>query len=148
MTLDDLLATLADAQVFDLGRPLAIGMPQSPNHPAYWHSLPRRHGDMVRPDGGSAANDIIVMGAEPLAVQDAIICGHLDGAVVNRIVASISAACRAQGCTLTGGETSEQPGVLDPGTYILVANIVGVVERAVWTPSQLLPYVARPSGSM
>lgn len=25
---------------------------------------------------------------------------------------------------------------------------VGVVERAVWTPSQLLPYVARPSGSM
>jgi phosphoribosylformylglycinamidine cyclo-ligase len=75
-------------------------------------------------------NDIIVMGAAPLAVQDAIICGHLDGAVVNRIVASIAEACRAQGCTLTGGETSEQPGVIDPGTYILVANIVGVVERA------------------
>ncbi len=75
-------------------------------------------------------NDIIVMGAEPLAVQDAIICGQLDGAVVNRIVASIAEACRAQGCTLTGGETSEQPGVLDPGTYILVANVVGVVERS------------------
>ncbi|WP_420366021.1 NlpC/P60 family protein [Curtobacterium sp. L3-7] len=25
---------------------------------------------------------------------------------------------------------------------------VGVVERAIWTPSQLLPYVARPSGSL
>jgi cell wall-associated NlpC family hydrolase len=25
---------------------------------------------------------------------------------------------------------------------------VGVVERAVWTPSQLLPYVARPSGAL
>ncbi len=37
-------------------------------------------------------NDIIVMGAEPLAVQDAIICGRLDGAVVNRIVASIAEA--------------------------------------------------------
>ena len=49
-------------RVFDLGRPMFIGMPQSPNHPAYWHSLPRRHGDMVRPDGGSAANDIIVTG--------------------------------------------------------------------------------------
>ena len=70
------------------------------------------------------------MGAEPLAVQDAIICGHLDGAVVNRIVASIADACRAQGCTLTGGETSEQPGVIEPGTYILVANVVGVVERS------------------
>jgi phosphoribosylformylglycinamidine cyclo-ligase len=75
-------------------------------------------------------NDIIVMGAEPLAVQDAIICGQLDGAVVNRIVASIADACRAQGCTLTGGETSEQPGVIEPGTYILVANVVGVVERS------------------
>jgi phosphoribosylformylglycinamidine cyclo-ligase len=75
-------------------------------------------------------NDIIVMGAEPLAVQDAIICGHLNGAVVNRIVASIADACRAQGCTLTGGETSEQPGVIEAGTYILVANVVGVVERS------------------
>jgi phosphoribosylformylglycinamidine cyclo-ligase len=74
-------------------------------------------------------NDIIVMGARPLSVQDAIICGHLDGAIVNRIVAGLAEACRAQGCTLTGGETSEQPGVLDEGTYILVANAVGVVER-------------------
>lgn len=75
-------------------------------------------------------NDIIVMGAQPLSVQDAIICGHLDGPIVNRLVAGLAAACRAQGCTLTGGETSEQPGVLDAGTYILVANAVGVVERA------------------
>ena len=75
-------------------------------------------------------NDIIVMGAHPLSVQDAIICGHLDGEVVRRIVASIAEACRAQGCTLTGGETSEQPGVLDDGLYILVANAVGVVERS------------------
>lgn len=74
-------------------------------------------------------NDIIVMGAQPLSVQDAIICGHLDGTIVNRIVAGLAEACQAQGCTLTGGETSEQPGVLDAGTYILVANAVGVVER-------------------
>lgn len=49
-------------RIFDLGRPMSIGMPQSPNHPAYWHTLPRRHGDMVRADGGSAANDLIVTG--------------------------------------------------------------------------------------
>lgn len=75
-------------------------------------------------------NDIIVMGAHPLSVQDAIICGHLDGAAVNRIVAGIAEACRAQECTLTGGETSEQPGVLEEGTYILVASAVGVAERS------------------
>jgi kynurenine formamidase len=49
-------------RIYDLGRPMSIGMPQSPNHPAYWHTLPRRHGDMVRADGGSAANDLIVTG--------------------------------------------------------------------------------------
>ena len=52
----------AGVRIFDLGRPMFNGMPQSPNHPAYWHSLPRRHGDMVRPDGGSAANDAIHTG--------------------------------------------------------------------------------------
>ncbi|WGX96871.1 cyclase family protein [Nocardioides sp. L-11A] len=58
-----LLAALSDGvEVFDLGRQYSVGMPQSPNHPAYWHALPRRHGDMVRSDGGSAANDMISMG--------------------------------------------------------------------------------------
>ena len=44
-------ALSAGIEVVDLGRLLTVGMPQSPNHPAYWHSLPRRHGDMVRGDG-------------------------------------------------------------------------------------------------
>lgn len=52
----------AGLDVHDLGRQLAVGMPQSPNHPAFWHTLPRRHGDAVRSDGGSAANDMIVTG--------------------------------------------------------------------------------------
>ncbi|MGH3276267.1 MAG: cyclase family protein, partial [Streptosporangiaceae bacterium] len=52
----------AGVATFDLGRPMFVGMPQSPNHPAYWHTLPRRHGDRSRPDGSSAANDLIVTG--------------------------------------------------------------------------------------
>ena len=75
-------------------------------------------------------NDIAVMGATPLTVQDCIVCGRLDQDVVGRIVGAIAAACRSQGCTLTGGETSEQPGVVDAGTYILTSSIVGVVEKA------------------
>ena len=60
---DALLEALrAGHRMYDLSRPYVIGMPQSPNHPAYWHSLPRRHGDMVRGDGSSASNDIIVLG--------------------------------------------------------------------------------------
>lgn len=49
-------------QVFDLGRPMFVGMPQSPNHPPYWQTLPRRHGDTMRGDGSSAANDLLVTG--------------------------------------------------------------------------------------
>lgn len=75
-------------------------------------------------------NDIIVMGAKPLAVQDAIICGKLEKKVVTEIVKDISEACKEQGCVLTGGETSEQPGVLEAGVYILAASIIGVVEKS------------------
>ncbi|MDE0027249.1 MAG: phosphoribosylformylglycinamidine cyclo-ligase [Spirochaetaceae bacterium] len=73
-------------------------------------------------------NDIVVMGAAPVAVQDAIICGSLQPEAVAALVAGLAEACRAQECSLTGGETSEQPGVLEPGTYVLAASVVGVVE--------------------
>ena len=74
-------------------------------------------------------NDCIVMGARPLSVQDAVICGKLEKEIVLRIVAAISKACEEQECVLTGGETSEQPGMLDSGKYVLTSSIVGIVEK-------------------
>ena len=71
-------------------------------------------------------NDIIVMGAHPLSMQDVIVCGKLEKDVITRVVDAMAAACRAQECTLTGGETSEQPGVVPAGTYVLTASVVGV----------------------
>lgn len=60
---DPLLSVVqAGLQMIDLGRQLSVGMPQSPNHPSFWHTLPRRHGDAFRADGSSAANDMITMG--------------------------------------------------------------------------------------
>ncbi len=77
---DPLLAAVrAGVRCFDLGRVLSVGMPQSPNHPAYWHALPRRHGDMVRPDGGSAANDLITMGTHVGTHIDALAHVSHDG---------------------------------------------------------------------
>ncbi len=55
-------AVLAGVEVFDLAQPLVDGMPCSSNHPGFKMSLTRRHGDMVRADGGSAASEIIVTG--------------------------------------------------------------------------------------
>lgn len=74
-----LLDLTAEVRVFDLGRPMFVGMPQSPNHPAYWHALPRRHGDVVRVDGGSAANDVIVTGTHVGTHIDALCHVSHDG---------------------------------------------------------------------
>jgi kynurenine formamidase len=60
MTMD--LGQLSGARVLDLAQPMRRGMPQSPNHPPFQMALVRRHGDYVRADGGSAANEIIVTG--------------------------------------------------------------------------------------
>lgn len=60
---DALLSAVAGGvRIFDLGRELFAGMPQSPNHPPFRMALQRRHGDMVRADGGSASNEMIVTG--------------------------------------------------------------------------------------
>ena len=72
-------AVTGGVEVLDLGRPMFVGMPQSPNHPAYWHTLPRRHGDRNRPDGGSAANDLIVTGTHVGTHIDALAHVSQDG---------------------------------------------------------------------
>lgn len=80
MNADPLLAAVtAGMDIVDLGRELRVGMPQSPNHPQFWHTLPRRHGDMVRADGGSAANDLITMGTHVGTHIDALAHVSHDG---------------------------------------------------------------------
>ena len=74
-------------------------------------------------------NDIIVMGAKPLAVLDTIICGHAEKDTVQTIIRGIAQACRANECDLVGGETSVQPGVLEKGVYVLTASIAGIADR-------------------
>jgi len=74
-------------------------------------------------------NDIMVMGATPLTVQDAIICNKIVKEEVNRIVNGVSEACKANECVLTGGETSEQPGIVSEGIYILTSSVVGIVDK-------------------
>jgi kynurenine formamidase len=73
------------ARVVDLARPMENGMPQSPNHPQFRLSMPRRHGDKLRDDGGSAANDLLVTGTHVGTHIDALghvsHCGELYGGV-------------------------------------------------------------------
>ena len=73
-------------------------------------------------------NDCVVTGATPLAVQDLVVCGKIHKDIVTRIVSAISEACLENECILTGGETSEQPDILPPDTYILGSSIIGIVD--------------------
>lgn len=74
-------------------------------------------------------NDIIVMGAAPLAVLDTIVCGNAEKDTIKSLVRGISEACRENECALVGGETSIQPLVVDAGVYVLTSSIAGIVEK-------------------
>lgn len=80
-----LSAVAAGVKAYDLGRPMFVGMPQSPNHAQFRTALTRRHGDMVRSDGGSAAAEVIITGAHVGTHIDALAhvshCGELYGGV-------------------------------------------------------------------
>lgn len=68
-----LLEALASGtKVYDLSQPLAAETPHSPNHPPFRMSLMRRHGDMVRADGSSAANEMFVTGGHTGTHVDAL----------------------------------------------------------------------------
>lgn len=85
MDTSSLLSALAGARIFDLAQPIEAKMPVSPNHPGFKMALQRRHGDMVRADGGSAANEMMMLGGHTGTHIDALChvshCGKLHGGV-------------------------------------------------------------------
>ena len=78
-TTADWLSTVSAGQVYDLGHALEPAMPVSPNHPGFRMALLRRHGDMVRADGGSASNEMIIMGGHTGTHLDALCHVSQDG---------------------------------------------------------------------
>ena len=141
MTPVDLATALAGWDRIDLARPYVIGMPQSPNHPRYWHSLPRRHGDWVRADGGSAANDYITLGTHVGTHIDALSHVSQDGVMYGGIDA---AAAQVGGKFMDLGIHTVAPyvgravhldipatrgGPLEPGDEVTVAELEAAEAR-------------------
>lgn len=135
-------AVRSGLRVVDLGRLLTVGMPQSPNHPAYWHSLPRRHGDMVRADGGSAANDMITMGthvgthidALSHVSQDGKLYGGLDAAAALESGRYVQLGAHTIEPMVRRGVLLDVPATLgverlEAGQEITVADLEATVER-------------------
>lgn len=85
---------LAGATIIDLAQPLFTGMPQSPNHPPFRLVPERRHGDVTREDGSSAANELLLTGGH--------VGTHVDA------LAHVSAAGRLFGGVPVGDVQSER----------------------------------------
>jgi kynurenine formamidase len=122
-TTDALLAAVqGGVRLIELGQPFFTGMPCSPNHPGFRMTLIRRHGDMVRPDGGSAANEIIVTGGHVGTHVDALSHVSQDGLMhggVDAAVAQTGGAFRQLGAEHT-------PALLTRGVLLDVAGTKGV----------------------
>jgi phosphoribosylformylglycinamidine cyclo-ligase len=76
------------------------------------------------------ADDVACTGAEPLAFLDYIAIGRLDPERVATLVAGIADGCRLAGAALTGGETAEHPGLMEPDAFDLAGFCIGVGERS------------------
>lgn len=134
---------VATARIIDLAHPFERGMPVSPNHPAFQIAMMRRHGDMVRSDGGSAANEMFVLGGHVGTHIDAL--GHVsqDGLMYGGIDACASQS--NQGLTQLGVDMVDpilcrgvmldvaalhDTDVLDPGYEVTVADLEGAAAAA------------------
>ena len=122
MSISELLAGSGALRVFDLGRPLVAGMPQSPNHPPFRHVLERRHGDRLRADGGSAAADLLTTGCHVGTHIDALAhvshCGRLYG--------DIDAAEAQQGGSFEDLGIDSTPPIVGRGVLLDVPAALGI----------------------
>ena len=105
-------------RIFDLSQPLHPQIPSSPNHPGFRMALMRRHGDLMRADGSSAANELIVTGGHVGTHVDAL--GHVSHR--DRLHGGFSASSSQIGGRLAHGGIEELDPIVGPGVLLDIAG--------------------------
>lgn len=109
-------------KVYDLGMDYYVGMPHHPNHPPFAFSLTKVHGDMMYPDGVSAANCLFATGGHTGTHMDAH--GHI--AVDHQVygVGDITPHQAYEG--LRKGGIDQVAPVVSRGVCLDIAGLLGV----------------------
>lgn len=76
---------------------------------------------------GMSVNDVLTLGAQPLAFLDYVACAKIDNNVLLELIEGIADGCQQSGCALMGGETAEMPGMYQPGDFDLAGFCIGAV---------------------
>lgn len=117
-----LSAVTAGVKVYDLGQPLEPSIPVSPNHPPFRTALMRRHGDVVRADGSSAANDLFTSGTHVGTHVDALSHVSLD----DRLYGGASASAAQTGGRFASHGIEEMPPLVRRGILLDIPRLKGV----------------------
>lgn len=115
-------AVSAGVRLVELGHPFFTGMPCSPNHPGFRMSLIRRHGDVVRPDGGSASNEMIFTGGHVGTHVDALSHVSHNG----KLHGGLDAVQTQTGGRFSALGAEHTPALLTRGVLLDVASSQGV----------------------
>lgn len=121
--MDALLAVVtAGVKIYDLGQPLEPTIPVSPNHPPFRTALMRRHGDTVRSDGSSAANDLFTSGTHVGTHVDALAHVSLN----DRLFGGASASEAQQGGRFASHGIEQMPPLVRRGVLLDIPRLKGV----------------------
>lgn len=121
-TLDEYLQLEQRFQNFDLSYEFFPGMPAPARHPQYAHSLARRHGDALRPDGSSSAADQICTGTHVGTHIDAFSHYSLKG----RLYAEVDASEAQTGGSFRQHGIETAPSFFCRGVLLDLPSLLGV----------------------
>jgi kynurenine formamidase len=109
-------------RIYDLAQPLEPAIPVSPNHPGFRMALLRRHGDYVRADGSSAANELFTSGGHVGTHVDAL--AHVS--LHDRLHGGAAASEAQRGGRFASHGIEEMEPLVRRGILLDVAAVKGV----------------------